>query len=63
VELWHPSQPRPVACVPAPAHTWNIHLQTHGDLLLVSTAKNMFAAGLIYATDYNGGLSILAFGG
>jgi hypothetical protein len=30
--------------VAAPAGTWNIHLQTHGDLLLVIHAKDMFAA-------------------
>ena len=28
----------------APPGTWNIHLQTHGDLLLVINAKDMFAA-------------------
>ena len=28
----------------APPDTWNIHLQTHGDLLLVINAKDMFAA-------------------
>ena len=28
----------------APPNTWNIHLQTHGDLLLVINAKDMFAA-------------------
>ena len=30
--------------VAAPPNTWNIHLQTHGDLLLVINAKDMFAA-------------------
>src|SRR5690606_10129144 len=34
----------PVAYVEAPPNTWNIHLQTHGDLLLVINAKDMFAA-------------------
>ena len=28
----------------APPGTWNIHLQTHDDLLLVINAKDMFAA-------------------
>ena len=28
----------------APPNTWNIHLQTHDDLLLVINAKDMFAA-------------------
>ena len=36
--------PRAVAYVPAPSDTWNIHLQTHDDLLLVIHAKDMFAA-------------------
>ncbi|MCC6609346.1 MAG: hypothetical protein IT515_06690 [Burkholderiales bacterium] len=39
-----PRSPKPVAYVPAPPNTWNIHLQTHGDLLLVIHAKDMFAA-------------------
>ena len=35
----------PLACsAAAPPGTWNIHLQTHGDLLLVINAKDMFAA-------------------
>jgi len=36
--------PKPVAYLPAPPDTWNIHLQAHDDLLLVINAKNMFAA-------------------
>ncbi|MGH6672327.1 MAG: LVIVD repeat-containing protein [Xanthobacteraceae bacterium] len=36
--------PRAVAYIAAPPNTWNIHLQTHDDLLLVINAKNMFAA-------------------
>jgi hypothetical protein len=36
--------PRPAAYVAAPPGTWNIHLQTHDDLLLVINAKDMFAA-------------------
>jgi hypothetical protein len=38
------SKPRPVNYIPAPPNTWNIHLQTHDDLLLVIHAKDMFAA-------------------
>ena len=34
----------PVNYIPAPPGTWNIHLQTHDDLLLVINAKDMFAA-------------------
>jgi hypothetical protein len=37
-------KPRPVNYIPAPPNTWNIHLQTHDDLLLVIHAKDMFAA-------------------
>jgi len=33
-----------VQYVPAAQNTWNIHLQTHDDLLLVINAKDMFAA-------------------
>ena len=36
--------PRAVNYVAAPPNTWNIHLQTYGDLLLVINAKDMFAA-------------------
>jgi hypothetical protein len=36
--------PRAVNYVAAPPGTWNIHLQTHDDLLLVVHAKDMFAA-------------------
>ena len=38
-----PTQPRPAGYFPAPANTWNIHLQAHDDLLLVIHAKDMFA--------------------
>ena len=36
--------PRAVNYIAAPPNTWNIHLQTHDDLLLVINAKDMFAA-------------------
>ena len=44
IDVRDPRDPKPVKYVPAPANTWNIHLQTHGDLLLVINAKDMFAA-------------------
>jgi hypothetical protein len=44
VDVRDPKNPRPVTYVPAPPNTWNIHLQTHDDLLLVINAKDMFAA-------------------
>ena len=39
-----PKNPKPVNYIAAPPGTWNIHLQTHDDLLLVINAKDMFAA-------------------
>lgn len=44
IDVRDPRNPKPAAYVPAPQNTWNIHLQTHGDLLLVINAKDMFAA-------------------
>src|ERR1700693_1076739 len=43
LDVRDPRAPRPVEFVAAPPGTWNIHLQTHGDLLLVVNAKDMFA--------------------
>src|ERR1700692_953015 len=44
VDVRDPRRPATVAYVPAPPNTWNIHLQTHDNLLLVINAKDMFAA-------------------
>jgi hypothetical protein len=44
VDVRDPRNPKPANYIPAPPGTWNIHLQTHGDLLLVINAKDMFAA-------------------
>ncbi len=44
IDVRNPRDPRPVKYVPAPPNTWTIHLQTHGDLLLVIHAMDMFAA-------------------
>jgi len=44
IDLRDISKPRPVNYIPAPPNTWNIHLPTHDDLLLVIHAKDMFAA-------------------
>ena len=44
IDVRAPRDPKPVNYTPAPPNTWNIHLQTHGDLLLVINAKDMFAA-------------------
>ena len=44
IDVRDPRQPRAAGYVEAPANTWNIHLQTADDLLLVINAKDMFAA-------------------
>ena len=44
IDVRDPRNPKPVNYIPAPPNTWNIHLQTHEDLLLVINAKDMFAA-------------------
>ncbi len=44
IDVRDPRNPVPVKYVPAPENTWNIHLQTHDDLLLVINAKDMFAS-------------------
>lgn len=43
VDVRDPKKPGAVTYVPAPANTWNIHLQTHDDLLLVINALDLFA--------------------
>ncbi|HEX4556067.1 MAG TPA: hypothetical protein VH249_18890 [Xanthobacteraceae bacterium] len=43
LDVRDPRAPKAVGYVAAPPGTWNIHLQTHGDLLLVVNAKDMFA--------------------
>lgn len=44
IDVRDPKNPRAMNYLPAPPGTWNIHLQTHEDLLLVINAKDMFAA-------------------
>lgn len=44
IDVSDPRDPKPVNYIAAPENTWNIHLQTHNDLLLVIHAKDMFAA-------------------
>ena len=44
IDVRDAKKPRAVNYVAAPPNTWNIHLQTHGELLLVINAKDMFAA-------------------
>jgi len=44
VDVRDPMNPKSANYLAAPPGTWNIHLQTHDDLLLVIHAKDMFAA-------------------
>jgi hypothetical protein len=44
IDVRDPRNPKPVKYIPAPPGTWNIHLQTWEDLLLVINAKDMFAS-------------------
>jgi hypothetical protein len=46
IDVRDPSRPTPVNYVQASPNTWNIHLQTSDDLLLVINAKDMFASEL-----------------
>lgn len=44
IDVRDPRNPKPANYIAAPENTWNIHLQTFEDLLLVINAKDMFAA-------------------
>jgi len=41
VDLRDPRHPGEVRFIPAPPNTWNLHLQTHDDLLLVVNAFDL----------------------
>ncbi|MBN9016926.1 MAG: hypothetical protein J0H11_05880 [Rhizobiales bacterium] len=43
IDVRDPKNPGETVFVPAPPSTWNIHLQTHDDLLLVIHARDLFA--------------------
>ncbi len=43
IDVRDPRNPKPADYIAAQPRTWNIHLQVHGDLLLVINAKDMFA--------------------
>jgi hypothetical protein len=43
IDVRDPRNPGQTTFVPAPPSTWTIHLQTHGDLLLVVHALDLFA--------------------
>lgn len=44
IDVSDPRKPKAVNYIAAPDNTWNIHLQTHDELLLVIHAKDMFAS-------------------
>jgi hypothetical protein len=44
IDVRDAKNPKAVNYLAAPTGTWNIHLQTHDDLLLVINARDMFAA-------------------
>src|ERR1700757_2732439 len=44
IDVRDPTRPTTVNYIAGAPDTWNIHLQTHDDLLLVINAKDMFAA-------------------
>ncbi|AOR57961.1 LVIVD repeat-containing protein [Pectobacterium parmentieri] len=43
VDVRDAKNPKPAGFITAPPGTWNIHLQTHDDLLLVVNARDLFA--------------------
>ncbi|WP_233980179.1 LVIVD repeat-containing protein [Pectobacterium versatile] len=43
VDVRDAKSPKPAGFIAAPPGTWNIHLQTHDDLLLVVNARDLFA--------------------
>ncbi|MFJ5339978.1 LVIVD repeat-containing protein [Pectobacterium sp. CHL-2024] len=43
VDVRDARNPKPAGFIAAPPSTWNIHLQTHDDLLLVVNARDLFA--------------------
>lgn len=51
VDVRDPRRPGAVTYVAAPPNTWNIHLQTHDDLLLVINALDQFADVRTFASE------------
>jgi len=54
IDVGDPRQPRTVGYYPAPANTWNIHLQAADDLLLVIHAKDLWAEFEVESNYYSG---------
>ena len=65
LDVSDPRHVRPVTFIPTLPNTWNIHLQVHGDLLLVIEAINFFKF-VVKEEDYysnpSGGLDITRYG-
>lgn len=51
IDVRDPRNPGQVSYIPAPPNTWNIHLQTHDDLLLVINALDLFADVQTFASE------------
>ncbi len=51
VDVRDPRRPGQVHYMPAPPNTWNIHLQAHGELLLVIDALDLFADVQTFASE------------
>jgi hypothetical protein len=58
IDVRDPSKPQAADYIPAPPGTWNIHLQTSGDLLLVINARDMFAEFSDERAYYQGQLGV-----
>jgi hypothetical protein len=54
IDVTDPRQPQAVGYYPAPANTWNIHLQAADDLLLVMHAKDLWKEFDVEASYYSG---------
>jgi hypothetical protein len=54
IDVLDPRRPRTVVYHPAPANTWNIHLQAADDLLLVIHAKDLWKEFAVEFSYYNG---------
>ena len=57
MDVRDPKQPKPVHFIPAPPNTWNLHLQTADDLLLVVNAANLFATVTDEKAYYGGSIT------
>lgn len=65
LDVRDPREVKPVQFIPALPNTWNIHLQVHGDLLLVIEAINFFKFVIHehqYYSSPSGGLDVTQFG-